>query len=193
MSANSGFEHEWTNWIQLQRKIVSLLDQNAVAEALSALDGFLSRESNPELRSDALGWKADVHERIGDLATAMTELLEARSLVGPAYVKYVHELRIAGICCKQQKFEDALRWYREALDTSAKGNGISGGNALNGLLNLQGKVSLSDADFALCSLVAKKSWNLLGLPGEPNLGHLPDVVSKIRLSESDPPRKQPEG
>jgi hypothetical protein len=122
------------------------------------------------------------------LEGAKQDLLDARILVGPIYVRYVHELALGRLCETQGKESEAVSWYREALETCLQGAGISGGSALVGLLRLQSPQGLTPTDFDLYRRVAEQSWGVLRLPGRPNLSDSSAVLSAIKQGEANPPR-----
>jgi hypothetical protein len=113
-------EHEsdvrQANWYHVMRQVTSLMDRDLRA-ALSMVEEFLSKEDRPDLRSDALGMRADLEVQLGELDRAKDDLLKARSLVAAGYARYVHEVSLGVICEKRREIDEALSWYRMALRT----------------------------------------------------------------------------
>lgn len=187
----------WLGWIEVQRRAAILISQGDRAAAFSEVEAFLSRERNPELRSDALGLRAQFKERAGDLQGAKEDLSTALSLIGPTYLRYVHELCLGSICEEQQQIEEALSWYRNALETSLECSDVSGGSALQSYLRLRGQNNLNPQEKGLCRQVIAHSWKLLRLPGKPNLTNLAIAADAIKAGEAQPPeafrRRQSKG
>jgi hypothetical protein len=180
----------WMRWADVMRDASSLIGKRDFAAALAAVESFLALEARSDLRSDALGFRADIQERLGDFEAAQEDLLTARSLVGATYARYVHELSLGGICRKQNRVAEAASWFRTALHTCLEGEGISGGTALKELFALYSQEALPTEDQSLCAEVARGSWHLLGLPGQPDLSNLPGVILAIKEGEAQPPRKR---
>ena len=62
MTENQKLDSAWIGWNEVMRKVASLMRGRDFAAALSEVEAFLARERNPELRSDALGMRADLRE-----------------------------------------------------------------------------------------------------------------------------------
>lgn len=176
----------WKNWTEVMRKVTSLMQKDDFRAALSEVETFLAQEDYPDIHSDALGMKASLKEELGDIQGAKQDLLVARSLIGPSYGRYVHEISLGAIAQNQQQTDEALAWYRAALHTCIEGQGISGGTALKKLVGLQGEKDLSADDRALCTEAARKSWRVLNLSGQPDLANLNLAISDIKDSEAKP-------
>ena len=110
---------------------------------------------------------------------AKDDLLAARSLTGPNYERYVHELSLGSLFESQNLNEEAHAWYRTALNTCLLDNGTSGGTALKRLLQLCPATDLPLDDIALCSRVIEHSWRVLRLAGMPDLSDLEAAASII--------------
>src|SRR5229473_3816977 len=136
MANTENLDLAWMRWADVMRDASSLMGKRDFAAALAAVESFLAREAWSDLRSDALGFKADLQERLGDLEAAKEDLLTARSLVGATYARYVHELSLGAICRKQNRVAESASWFRTALHTCLEGEGISGGTALKELFAL---------------------------------------------------------
>ena len=181
---DAAFELAQARWHEVMRKVASLMQKRELAAAIFELDAFLSDERQPELRSDALGFRADLKQELGQLDSAKDDLLQARALVGPSYGRYVSELCLGRVCEAQQRVDEAASWYRTALRTCAAGRGISGGTALSGFLELQYQESLTREDQTLVTDAALASWGVLDLPGKPDTTNWVSVVSAIKSAEA---------
>ena len=91
---------------------------------------------------------------------------------------------------KRESVNEAVSWYQTALRTCIEGEGISGGTALQKLLRLRAQEVLTAEDRTLCARAAQKSWQVLGLPGEPDLADISRAVSTIKEGEANPPRRR---
>ena len=175
------------HWNEVQYSIALDLQSKDLVSALRKVNSFLAAQITPEIRSSALGMKAELEEELGQLENAKQTLLSARGLVGPGFGKYVHEFCLAGIFRKQGEIEKAISWYRTALKTSVESDGVSSGSALNAFLTLNGE-TLTAKDYELCVQAVQRSWRILGLIGEPEITDLAKAVSKIREREARGPQ-----
>lgn len=157
---------------------------DGLATALAAVESFSAPKGIPDLRSEVLGFRADLKEMLGRVEAAKADFLTARSLVGATYGRYVHELSLASICRKLNQAEEAESWYRTALHTCLEGN-ISGGTALKEFLLLKCERTLSTDDRMLCSEVAERSWKTLGLAGRPDSLICPELFRQSRKARRD--------
>jgi hypothetical protein len=173
-------------WTEVFRRAWSLVKDGKLAEAISHIDAFLSLEVDPESRSQALGFRAHIEERLGNAEKAKNDLLAARSLTGPNYDRYVHELCLGSLFESQNLNEEARSWYRTALNTSLLDNGTSGGTVLKRLLQLCPVANLPPDDIVLCRRVIEHSWRVLRLTGMPDLSDLEAAASIILHAEGRP-------
>ena len=174
------------DWTEVFRRVWSLVKDGELAEGVPHIDAFLSREVDPELRSRALGFRAHIEERLGNPEEAKNDLLAARSLTGPNYDRYVHELCLGDLFERQNLNEEAHSWYRTALDTCFLDNGTSGGTALKRLLQLCPATNLPLDDIALCRRVIGHSWRVLRLTGIPDLSDLESAATIVVDAEGRP-------
>jgi hypothetical protein len=186
MSEDPQTEKAWLAWTDVLRRALSLVKDGDLVEAVSHIDAFLSLEVHPQVRSDALGFRAHIEERLGNTEEAKSDLLAARSLTGANYGRYVRELSLGSLFERQNLNEEAYSWYRTALDTCLLDNGTSGGTALKGLLQLCPATNLPLDDIALCRRVIEHSWRVLRLPGSPDLSNLEAAASVIVDAQGQP-------
>jgi hypothetical protein len=186
MTNDQDLDLAWKTWTGVMRKVTLLMQKDDFRDALSQVETFLACEDHAEIRSDALGMKANLKEELGDIQGAKEDLLLARSLIGPSYGRYVHEISLGAIAERQQQSNEALGWYRAALRTCVEGQAISGGTALKKLVGLQGEKEMSAHDQALCIEATRKSWRVLNLPGQPDLADLNLTISRVKEAESKP-------
>lgn len=179
MSEDQQTEKAWLAWTEVLRRALSLVKDGELAEAVSHIDAFLSLEVDPEVRSDALGFRSHIEERLGNTEQAKSDLLVARSLTGVNYGRYVRELSLGSLFERQNLNEEAYSWYRTALNTCLLDNGTSGGTALKGLLQLCPARNLPVEDIVLCRRVIEHSWRVLRLTGMPDLSDLEAAASII--------------
>jgi hypothetical protein len=177
-------------WDEVLRRVVGHMGTSDLRSALVELDAFLESDITAQVRSGALGFRAEVKQELGDLDSAEHDLHEAISLVGPSYSRYVHELGLAGIYKRRGQPDVAASFYLDALRTCVAGKGISCGTALAGLLELKPEALLSDDDKRLCLEAVKRAWSLLRLPGDPDRLHLDEAALSIKSAEARPrPRR----
>jgi len=178
---------DWKRWDEVLGLIASNMRRNDFESALRQVNRFLSDRATPEVRSSALGMKAELEEQLGNLEGARQDLLAARELVRAGFGRYVHELCLAEIYHKQGQATEAMRWCRMALNTGIEAK-ISVGGALKKLLELQGIDNLTEEDRTLCFAATERSWQALQLPGTPDVTDLAKAVSAIMSAEAKPPR-----
>lgn len=194
MNINQETEVAWASWYEfLQKHVVTLMNNGDYDRALSQLDDYLAVERLPEVRSDAIAFRANLRKEMGDLEAAKTGYLEARSLVPPSYTRYVDELCLGQICEDLGNKDEAANWYRTSLDTCLRARDVSGGTALQKFLEINPPNNLTSGDRELCIKVIEQSWLVLGLPGRPNYRNLKDMISAIKNGEANPPGKSIDG
>jgi hypothetical protein len=186
MTENDQLEIAWSDWFQVLRSIVSLMEKDDLGSALSSLEGFLHRAADPHIRSDALGFGADLKVRLGDVVGAEDDLKIARSLVGSCYQRYVAELSLGAICELQQRTDEAISWYRAALSTCINARDVSAGTAITRMTRLLPWELLSAHDLELCRKSIERSWAVLDLPGKPCLTDMPSAVLEITAAQTHP-------
>jgi tetratricopeptide (TPR) repeat protein len=168
-------------------KALALKHQNNYQAALSVINDFLSHTLDSEQRSEALSFRANLKEEIGQYEEASKDLLTALSLSKEgSYIQYTLELSLGGIFEKLGVRDEALSWYRKALLTCTKGTDIVGGAALKKFLELKGENNFTDQEKALCQQVVERSWTLLRIPGRPALSNLKEV-SEILIHSAGKP------
>ena len=151
------------------------------------MHAFIGRaDLTPEIHGDALGVRAELRADTGDIDGATRDLLDARTLVGPTYSRYIHELCLAALNRRLGNREEAVHWLRTALRTCLDGSRVSGGTALSRLVDLIPIDDMIDADAELCQLAIDRSWTVLGLPGEPDRSDIRAVIDAIKRAESQP-------
>ncbi len=179
-----------TAWFEVMRTATSLMQKRDLHGAALQIEGFLSANTNPDLRSEALGFRAHFKEEMGDVSSAEADLTAARALIGPTYARYVCELRLGRLCQKQRRDEEAASWYRNALQTCLEGPGISAGSALGEVVGAAKDVgSLTPDDRLLCTRAIERSWSVLRFAGKPDLSDLVSAISAIKSGEANPPRR----
>lgn len=169
------------------RKALALKRQNNYEAALSVINDFLSHTLDSEQQSEALSFRANLKEEIGQYEEASKDLLTALSLSQEgSYIQYVLQLSLGSIFEKLCDRDEALSWYQKALLTCTKGTDIAGGAALKKFLELRGENNFTDQEKALCQQVVEKSWTLLRIPGKPDLSNLKEV-SEILIHSAGKP------
>jgi hypothetical protein len=169
----------WKDWMDLQRQCFKLADKKMFLRAIDKLNEFLERQHDPELKSEVIGLRGEVFERMGELRRAKEDFVIARDLSEPAsYLRYTLELNIAATCEKLHDGGEASSWYIKALETVAGDPLTSGATAIRGFLNNKAGVPLNAFEIDLCNQVINQAWRLFSLPGEPDLS---DVKATLEL------------
>jgi tetratricopeptide (TPR) repeat protein len=165
-------------------KALVLKRQGDRTGAIAIMDGLLSQELDPELRSEVIGFRAVLREDLGDCQNAKEDFLLALSLsqMG-SYPRYTLELTLGGLSERLGIPDEAVSWYIKALLTVAENEGISGGTALKSFLKIKGDSAITDQEQVLCNHVVEKSWKLLWLPGGPDLSNLKEAAETLLQAE----------
>jgi len=83
---------------------------------------------------------------------------------------------------------EALSYYRSAIETCAYGDEFAGTKQLGAYLALNNGRIL-EGDKTMIMAAVKKTWRVLELPGEPNIAKLPDAITKLGQGISEKLRR----
>jgi tetratricopeptide (TPR) repeat protein len=167
-----------TRWHDLQKQVVKLMITGKTHETTMLIDAFVTGSSVPSIRAAALGFRADLKAKAGELPGALTDYEAAVSMTSaPGYARYSLEVAIGGVHQRLGESPRSLEWYRRALETALFETDRTGATALLGMAALD--EDLEAADQTLCERVARKAWAGAGLAGEPDLTSLADVANAI--------------
>ena len=155
-------------------------------EAIILLNNLIPTIKDLGLKSEAISFRSMIYEEIGDYESAKNDILNALSLIKKEnYPKYALEIGMGIIYEKENNKKEALKWYHKSLTTGIKAN-ISGSWGLNVFLKTRGEDNLSNEERSLCEDVIRKSWEILNLPGEPDLTDLAENAGILLKAESTP-------
>lgn len=170
-------------WKDTERDIVRAWMSGDLAAAVRHIDGALV-DDNTEVRGRALLYRGAIREDEQDLVAANRDFADGAALL-PAggYARYTAELSVAGSFEALGQSAEAANWWRAALATcDTQIERFSGGAAIRRLL--LSRVQLDSSDLELARSVATKSWNILGLSGEPDLDNLLATADALRARET---------
>jgi hypothetical protein len=174
------------DWLRIKDEVLQSIVNNDTGTALATLNGFIDQSGlAAEPKSDALGLRGDLRLDAGDYSGARADLLLAHGLASVGYLRYVHELSLGSVCRAERNLSEALKWYHSALHTCLDANGVSGGTALKHFVGLVGD-DISTEDMALCRAAIRRSWVVLGLPGEAATHDVAAAIMKIKEGETTP-------
>lgn len=177
----------WEEWTSVQLKSLQLSENKQYSEAVNLIEQFLAGQISPELRSEAIAFRALMREEDGDLDAAKEDLLAAHSLSLPgSYPKYCIELTLARLYESSGEKERSAEWHVKALETVVDDPMTSGATAILGLLRLKPFGSLNERELILCERVARQAWQLFSLPGEPNIEDLVSTANKLMEAATRP-------
>jgi tetratricopeptide (TPR) repeat protein len=172
-------------WEKAQGRITKAWSRGDYEAALSELDALL-QEPAFRTRDQALLYSGLIKEDRGDLAGAMKDWEEALNHTeGASYSRYVSQRHLGAAYEKVGPREEAMRWYREALRTCAENGEFAGGVALQSYLELN-RGMISRDDLVVVEAVVRQSWEVLDLPGEPDLGDLATTIGVLAKRAMDP-------
>ena len=131
------------------------------------------------MKGQCLLFRGMIKDDQGEMEDAKEDWLNALAYARPGtFLRYNLESNIGKVCETLGLREEAVRWYRSALSTCSQGDEFSGHRALVSLVMLNGG-QVPPEDNLLFASVSKKSWQVLQLPGAPDLNDLAGTVSKL--------------
>ena len=172
-------------WDQAQRRIVRAWMSGNVEQALQEIEVVLDR-GNDEVRGQALVYRGSIQEEKANLQAAKNDFIQAVGLFSlGSYPRYTAELSVGHACEQVGEKQQAVQWYRAALVTCAQADEpFSGATATKALLALEPILGPNDVE--LVRVVTLKSWQLLGIGGEPDLNDLAGTTEILMRRASTP-------
>lgn len=175
-------------WEKLERRVTTLLAQGEIVSALKALDDFLATGPSPASTSSALSYRAMAKEEAGNYLGAVEDELQAHALTRPlTYSRYTRELSLGCLSALCGNRQEAISWFRTAINTARDGEGISAGSALRKFLDLRGEATLDPSERTMCVEAIRHSWKVLRQSGEPDLTDLTQAANHLLELGSRPP------
>ena len=170
-------------WHQAERDIVRAWTTGDRPQALTLIDRVLARGSDV-LRGRALLYRGSIREEEANWAAARRDFMESVGLLpAGSYVRYTAELSVAIACKRLGEESQAVDWYRAALMSCAAGEErFSGAAAAKGLMALEPVPRPVDQDLIRAVIIS--SWQLLRLPGEPDLEDLVGAIETLMKRQS---------
>lgn len=169
-----------TEWPIIERRIAALWRKASYAQALSELNTFLASEPTKEVARRALAYRGETHARCGEIDAARTDLGRAkRHAPNNSYERYALELRLGRICEDAGYLREARTHYLNAMRTVVRAVDLAGGTALACLLRVSRAPVLSKKEARLAESVIQRSWEVLGLPGKPEVRDLARAVTML--------------
>lgn len=158
-------------WHEAERLLVREWASGNVAKA-RALIRIALLEGDDATRGAALVYRGSIAEEGGAWTSAMADFQAALACFGAgSHRRYTTELSLGLAHEKLGESEAARRWYRAALTTSAAATErFSGASAAKALL-AQGRQCTS-GEAEVVRSVLRRAWEVLELPGEPDLRDL---------------------
>ena len=140
--------------------------QGDLAEAQAAMDIVLSN-GTAVMKAECLFYQGMIEER-NNLADARESWSNGLQYAREgSFLRFQLETGLGGAAERQAQPAEALKWYRNALETCCHGDEFSGSTALSGYLRVSGG-KVEPADETVLECVAEKSWRVAGLPGAPD-------------------------
>jgi len=170
------------DWNQAQQKITIAWGRGKIEAAYDEI-ARVRASGTAQMKAQSLLYRGMIKEDVGDYCGAREDLRQAASEnPSGSFARYTAEHMLGVACEKSGLSEEALRQYREALQTCLAGDDFSGGHALERFLALAG-VELRSEDHHLATAVIEKSWKVLELQGEPDLDN-PVVCAKALVEKT---------
>ena len=160
----------------LRRMMVAWQDNSA--DAVAALDLILS-QGDSDMKATCLFYQGSMNEGKGDLEAAWQSWSNGLQYAREgSFVRFQLELSLGNICEHQGKPEEALEWFKKALQTCCQGDEFAGVKAVTGYLRLNdGKIEPGDE--ALIACVVEKAWRVLELAGTPDANDWAAAAARV--------------
>ena len=131
------------------------------------------------MRTEALLFGGMIKQDQGFLEDARRSWFEGLEQAnGGTFLLYQLQHNIGASYEKEGEIENALHWYRSAVQTCAIGDDFSCDQTLTSLLSLLGGQIPQD-DEAQIIVALEKSWKILELAETPNRDDLPEAINKL--------------
>jgi tetratricopeptide (TPR) repeat protein len=161
-----------------QQRITSAWHSGNLQDAFAEIDRMLE-EGTTEMKGTGLFYRAMIAESQGHWEQVKEDSLNALQYANPGtFLRYQLEHMSGAYYHRLAITEDAVRWYQEALETCDAGSDFSGHKTLAAFMRLRGE-NISPSDEVLVAAVAKKSWRVLDLPGEPDLTDIRGTIQRL--------------
>lgn len=135
----------------------------------------------PEMKAQCLLLRGMVKEDQGLIVEARNDWEHAiRYAAKKTYPFYCLQHQIGSSYEQEGAIDNAIVWYRDALQTCAEGLEFSGQSVLTSFLRVNGG-TIPDQDRNTVIQVIKKSRRVHEFPEEPDLDNLPEAI--VKLSE----------
>ena len=173
-------------WLEVQRRAAAAWVRHDFPAALDEVDKFLQKPLPGELRGYALAFRASIRESAGHSQGALDDYRAAYSLASkPSYRRYTVEICLGNISEKSGRPDEAVNWYRAAIETSLEAEGVASGTALSRYLRIRDEHTLSKEERDLCNEAVRRSWNLLEMQGDLDLGSLSEVAERLVRAQGE--------
>ena len=158
------------DWEDVELRAARLLSARRLAEAEGLLSEFLDSSPPRIAERDALLLRSSVLEDQGRRSDARRDLLAALELCEPGeYSRYVAELALGSLFAAEGDRASSMDWFRRALSTAIVADGVSAGAALRAVLENSKTHEIEGESAPLWWSACRRSWVVLGLPGDPPL------------------------
>ena len=175
-------------WSDVLLEAARAIADRRYRSALDRLSEFLRDADSADERREALGLRATVLRRLGDIDSARRDLELAHSLSRSGESsRYAIELLMARVARDGHDFAAARSFLSQALRTAVAGRAISAGGALEGFIQLAEDSGFTDEESALVRNAIRASWEALRLEG-PIPGDVAESVQRISGAEGRPLR-----
>lgn len=150
-----------------RRRMFIAWGQDDLVDAQAAMDIVLGN-GTPAMKAECLFYQGMIAEERSNLAGARMSWSDGLQYAREgSFLRFQLETSLGGAAERQTQPVEALKWFRNALETCCHGDEFSGVKALSGYLRLSGG-KVEPADETVVGCVAEKSWRVAGLPGAPD-------------------------
>ena len=159
------------------QEVIRLWSRKDLMGAAEIIEEILL-EGSPKVRAEALLFYGMVNQDQGLSEDARALWVDGLAQAGEGtFLKYLLQYNIGSSYQREGKFKNSLSWYRAAIQTCVSGDEFSCDQTLTSLLSLfEGEIPAKEKPQV--TKAVEKSWNVLELPGSPDLT---DLSLSIRM------------
>lgn len=187
MKTQTATDAQWDRWVEVQKQTTQTWFKGKASEAITIVSRYLDTVGPSDLRREAFGFRASIHQDQGDLLAAKADFLAALELAPTRdYVRCELEDSLGSVCQQLGEVEEADGWFLAALESAAGDPRVAGGGLLKRLLRVRGERGLTPRERNLAVRVVRQGWVLLHLEGEPELVNLVGAADALLKAQGHP-------
>ncbi|MEP7012084.1 MAG: hypothetical protein ABJC13_17300, partial [Acidobacteriota bacterium] len=149
--------------------------------------GLLGQALPLDLERQAIGFRGDLRREQNELQGAREDFLLARSLSEEInFERFTLDLAIGVVSEQLGDTVEAERWFLSALKSAAEVPTTCGVSALEHLTLIRNSFDLRLEERTLAERVVAQGWQVLRLPGDPDLSDLWTAARQVLQAQGKP-------